>query len=483
MAGLNLYENDLMNNTTPSAKEHLARIAAFYNVAEDLSPQAQQYRRMLANHYNLLIPPFASVLEIGCGGGDLLALLSAQKKTGVDLSERQIERARQRVPGGRFHVQSGEELSLDETFDYIIVSDTVNYAADVQQLLNRLHEVSHPETRLIVNFYNTLWRPLLTLATRLGLSARQPQSSWLARSDILMFMNMADWDVLKTPAHILMPATCFGLGKLINRCLAPLFPCFCLALFCVARPVPRRAKQSLSVSVVIPARNEAGNIEAAVLRTPRMGSSTELIFVEGGSSDHTWEEMQRVAQAFPDRGIRCIRQQGKGKGDAVRAGFAQATGDVLMILDADLTTPPEDLLKFYDVIATGRAEFANGVRLIYPMEDKAMQFLNLCANKVFSLLFTWFLEQPVKDTLCGTKVLRRSDYERLAANRSYFGEFDPFGDFDLLFGAGKLNFKIADVAVRYAQRTYGSTNISRWKHGWLLIRMAWVAAKKLKFAR
>jgi glycosyltransferase involved in cell wall biosynthesis len=237
----------------------------------------------------------------------------------------------------------------------------------------------------------------------------------------------------------------------------------------------------LSVSVIIPARNEAGNIAAAVERIPTMGTGTELIFVEGHSRDDTWSQIQRTAAEHPHLSIKILRQTGKGKGDAVRAGFAAATGDILMILDADLTMPPEELPKFYEVIASGKAEFANGVRLVYPMDEKAMQFLNLCANKTFGLIFTWLLGQPVKDTLCGTKALSRAHYEKIAANRAYFGEFDPFGDFDLLFGAAKLNLKIADIPIRYRQRTYGETNIQRWRHGWLLLRMVIFAARKLKF--
>jgi glycosyltransferase involved in cell wall biosynthesis len=237
----------------------------------------------------------------------------------------------------------------------------------------------------------------------------------------------------------------------------------------------------LTVSVVIPARNEAGNIEAAVRRTPNMGAGTELIFVEGHSKDNTWEEIERVARANPKLRIKTLRQEGQGKGDAVRAGFAAAEGDLFMILDADLTVPPEELPKFYDAIASGRAEFANGSRLVYPMEKSAMRFLNMCANKAFGILFTAILGQPLKDTLCGTKVLRRADYECIAANRAYFGDFDPFGDFDLLFGAARLNMRIVDVPVRYRDRTYGSTNIHRWRHGWLLLRMVLFAARKLKF--
>jgi glycosyltransferase involved in cell wall biosynthesis len=278
-----------------------------------------------------------------------------------------------------------------------------------------------------------------------------------------------------------VPFRALGVGTFLNRWLAPFLQWFCLTSCFVAGREQASSSRPLTVSVVIPARNEAGNIEAAVLRTPDMGAGTELIFVEGHSRDNTWETIQRVASAYPHRKITILQQTGKGKGDAVRAGFAAANGDVLMILDADLTMPPEELPKFYDILVSGRAEFANGVRLVYPMDEKAMQFLNLCANKAFGLIFTSLLGQSVKDTLCGTKVLRRSHYDRIAANRAYFGDFDPFGDFDLLFGAAKLNLAIADVPIRYRERTYGTTNIQRWRHGVLLLRMVWFAARKLKF--
>jgi glycosyltransferase involved in cell wall biosynthesis len=294
-------------------------------------------------------------------------------------------------------------------------------------------------------------------------------------------MQLAYWQPVFSQMHLLVPVRFLGLDVIINRIFAPLLGWFCLTVFCVARPIRPTQKKLDIVSVVVPARNEAGNIEAAVQRTAEMGAGTELIFVEGNSTDNTWDEIQRVAQAYPNRRIKIMQQPGKGKGDAVRCGYAAATGDILMILDADLTMPPEELPKFYEVIASGRAEFANGVRLVYPMDEEAMQFLNLCANKTFGIIFSWLLGQPVKDTLCGTKVLSRAHYDKIAANRAYFGDFDPFGDFDLLFGAAKLNLKIADVPIRYRERTYGSTNINRWSHGWLLLRMVLFAARKLKF--
>ncbi len=464
------------------AREHVDRVRAFYDAAPvETMGGARAYHALLSHYYNLLIPADASVLEIGCGSGDLLARIRARRKVGIDVSQRQIEAARQRLPEAEFSVQAGEQLELGETFDVIIVSDTLNLAADVQRLLEQLHAVTHADTRLLVNFQNTLWRPLLSGARLLGLKAPQPQNSWLASSDVLNLLRLSGWSPVSRHGRILVPFSALGLGTLLNRWVAPLLQWFCLTIFIVARREQRASTRPLTVSVVVPARNEAGNIAAAVTRTAELGAGTELIFVEGHSRDHTWAEIQRVAAAYPERRIRILQQPGKGKGDAVRAGFAVATGDILMILDADLTMPPEELPKFYDVIASGRAEFANGVRLVYPMDEKAMQFLNLCANKAFGLIFTWLLGQPVKDTLCGTKVLTRAHYERIAANRAYFGDFDPFGDFDLLFGAAKLNLKIADVPIRYRERTYGTTNIQRWRHGWLLLRMVMFAARKLKF--
>jgi glycosyltransferase involved in cell wall biosynthesis len=235
------------------------------------------------------------------------------------------------------------------------------------------------------------------------------------------------------------------------------------------------------VSVIVPARNEAGNIQAIFERTPDMGASTELVFVEGGSSDKTYEAIEKAMAQYPQRRAKLLRQTGTGKGDAVRLGFAQASGDVLMILDADLTVPPEELPRFYQALRSGKGDFINGVRLVYPMETHSMQFLNLLANKFFSLAFSWLLGQSVKDTLCGTKVLWKREYELIVANRAYFGDFDPFGDFDLLFGAARLNLKIVDLPIRYRERTYGTTNIQRWRHGWMLLKMVVFAARRIKF--
>jgi glycosyltransferase involved in cell wall biosynthesis len=251
--------------------------------------------------------------------------------------------------------------------------------------------------------------------------------------------------------------------------------------FILARPLPEKVANAPLVSVIVPARNESGNVKRIFDELPQMGAETELIFVEGHSQDDTYAAIEREIASRPSVMAQVLRQTGEGKGDAVRLGFSRAKGDILMILDADLTVPPKELPRFYDALRSGKGEFINGVRLVYPMEQEAMRFFNFLGNKFFSLAFSWLLGQPIKDTLCGTKVLWKKDYELIAANRSYFGNFDPFGDYDLIFGAAKLGMKIVDLPIRYRARTYGETNIQRWRHGWLLLRMVLFAARRIKF--
>jgi hypothetical protein len=339
--------------------------------------------------------------------------------------------------------------------------------------------------RLVLVYYSSLWRPLLSLATRLGLRSKAPEWNWLAPIDVNNFLHLAGFEAIRREPKVLFPLYVPILSALINRYLAPLpvLRQFCLVNLLLARPLPRSADgPAPSVSVIVPARNEAGNIGAIVDRLPMMGPDDELIFIEGGSKDDTWARIREVQARFAGRRrILSAQQDGKGKGDAVRKGFAMAGNEILMILDADLTVPPEDLPKFYEAIASGKGEFINGSRLVYPMEQRAMRFLNLLANKFFAVAFSYVLGQQFKDTLCGTKVISRENYLRLARSRSYFGEFDPFGDFDLIFGAARMGLRFAEIPIVYRERTYGETNISRWRHGVLLIAMLAFAARRIKF--
>ncbi len=442
------------------------------------------YHRRLAEIYRFLVPPGLRVLELGCGAGDLLAALHPAEGVGVDFSAEMIRRAAQKHPNLTFIQADVHDLSaLHGPFDVIILSDLVNDAWDIQRILQQVRRLSAPHTRIILNYYSRVWELPLKAAQRLRLAAPMLDQNWLTNDDVANLLHLTGFQVIRQWQEILFPLRVPLLDGAFNRVLArlPFFRSLALSNFTVARPVEHSPVPLPSVSVIIPARNEAGNMPAVFQRMPRMGSHTEIIFVEGHSKDDTYNVIAREIAAHPEWDCTLLRQPGIGKADAVRAGFAAAKGDILMILDADLTVPPEDLPRFYEALATGKGEFINGVRLVYPMEKEAMRFLNLLGNKFFSLAFSWLLGQSIKDTLCGTKVLRRSDYARIAANRAYFGDFDPFGDFDLIFGAAKLNLKIVDLPIRYRERTYGSTNIDRWRHGWLLMKMVAFAALRIKF--
>ncbi len=473
-------------NTKESIKD-------YFNSIADRRPVWKKrnrfYHRSLEKYFSFIIPPGSRVLEVGCGTGDLLAAVKPAFGVGVDFSESMIGIAASRYPDLIFRHYDIEDPAmidkLDETdqkFDYVILSDLLHVLWDVQKSLNNIRRFCHPSTRVIISNYNFLWEPILKLGEHIGVKQKSPNSNWLSNNDVINLLEINGFRVITNSQKLLIPKYVPLLNFIFNKILVNLPLIRHLGLVSILTAcIENNERKEFSVSVIIPARNEKGNIPGSVARTPEFGLSQEFIFVEGHSSDGTYDEIVKVSSIVQNKNIRFLKQKGKGKGDAVREGFEQATGDVLMILDADLTTPPEDLPKFYDAIANGKGEFVNGCRLVYPMEKDAMRFLNLLGNKFFSLFFSYLLGQRLKDTLCGTKVLFKKDYEKIKANRSYFGNFDPFGDFDLLFGAAKLNLKIVEVIVRYKERQYGSTQISRFKHGLLLLRMSLFAAVKLKF--
>lgn len=433
-----------------------------------------------------LVPAGARILELGCGTGSLLAALEPAYGVGIDFSPAMVEAASEKYPDLTFKVGDVEDRSIidkiDGPFDFIILSDTIGWLDDCQQTLSQLHSLCHRDTRLVVSYYSRVWETALRAAEGIGLRMPHPDLNWLSSADILNLMTLADFEPIKREWRQLLPKQALGLGWLLNRYVAPIpgIRRLCLRHYVIARPLGDTALGKPSATVLVPCRNERGNIESAVTRMPRFADDIEILFVEGNSSDGTYEECERVRDAYPDHDIKVFKQPGKGKGDAVRKGFDEARGDVLMILDADLTVPPETMPKFYEAIRLGKGEFVNGTRLVYPMESGAMRFLNFWANRAFARVFSWLLNQRFTDTLCGTKVLRRDHYRRIAADRSYFGDFDPFGDFDLIFGAAKQNLKIIEVPIRYADRSYGETQISRFRHGLMLIRMVVFAFRKLK---
>lgn len=440
------------------------------------------YHRSLEKYFSFIIPEGSRVIEIGCGLGDLLHVVKPRYGVGIDFAPEIIEKAKVKYPDLIFLLDDAEELGIDEKFDWIILSDLVGCLWDVQKTLQNLRKLCNPQTRLVISNYNYLWEGVMKLGESLRMKLPQPRQNWLSTADMNTLLHLEGFQVITVQKKLLFPKYIPLLNFVLNRFFAnlPLINYFDLVNLIVARPLFPE-ENDYSVSIIIPARNERGNIENAIKRTPFFGRSQEFIFVEGLSSDHTYEEMVRVKNGYPEKTIKIIRQTGKGKANAVREGFNAASGDILMILDGDLTVSPEELPKFYNAIHQRKGEFINGCRLVYPMEKEAMRFLNFAANKFFGWLFTYLLGQHLKDTLCGTKVLFARDYHVIDSNRSYFGDFDPFGDFDLLFGAAKLNLKITEIIIRYKEREYGTTQITRFMHGWLLMKMSLFAARKIKF--
>jgi SAM-dependent methyltransferase len=487
-----------MNDTAQrtSADPILAEVREFFESHHD---GIEQSRRRHHYYYDLLtrilrvrVSPGERVLDLGCGAGHLLAALEPSRGVGIDISAPAVRAARDRYGNERIRFLEGDAsdpkllAQAGGPFDTILLVNLVTHLTDVQATLEALHAVSHPRTRVLIYSYSRLWQPLLRLAELLGMKYRQPPEAWLPPEEVKAMLALADFQVVRDDAHIVCPVWIPLFADLMNRYVGrlPLVEWLALMFGIVARPAPARAGSAAraepTVSVVIPCRNEAGHIAPLVASLPKLREGSEFLFVEGNSTDDTLAVIERAVAEHPELPLRLFRQPGKGKGDAVRFGFAQAKADVLLILDSDMGVAPGDVPKFVAALARGKCEMVNGSRLVYPMEGKAMRFLNLVANKFFALLFSWLLGQQVRDTLCGTKALWRADYERVAANRSFFGDFDPFGDFDLLFGAARLNLQIADLAVRYHERAYGETNISRFSHGWLLLRMSAFAARKLK---
>lgn len=438
------------------------------------------YYHKVTSFYQSHIPPESTVIHVHGKDGFLLKKLKPKKGICIDIEGESTIQTRMESQDIEFY----ESLSFipDQQVDYIILSFATMESEDIQVLFQSLERFCHPKTRIILESYTTWWAPLLWIAQKLHLKRPMRYKNWLSRSDLINIAQLADFEMVTYGGYVLMPFYIPILSWLINDFVAhlPLINSLCLNQWMVLRPKPRSVCQNNSVTILVPCRNERGNVEQAVLRTQQFGLSTEIIFVEGNSTDGTLDEIKRVAAAYPDKNIRWYVQEGKGKGDAVRTGFAHATGDILMILDGDLTMPPEELPKFYNAIVVGKGDFINGARLVYGMESGEMSFMGWVSNKFFARLISWIMGQSVKDTLCGTKVLWKKDYDIIIAQREKLGLADPFGDFDLLFGAAKLNLKIIDIPIHYMRRTYGKTAIRKYKEVWFLLWMCWRAFDVLK---
>jgi len=470
-----------------------SEIKVIENKFNDFAPHRDYWRKRNKYYYEqidqlfkFLIPHNKKVLDLGSGTGDLLSLVKPSHGVGVDISEEMNKIAKKKFPKLKFIHSSAENFKTKDKFDYIILSDLVGALVDIQKTFDKVHSLTNDETKIIITYYNYIWEPIFILGAKLKLKMPQPLQNWLSHDDLKNLLELSDLEAIKDSSYLLIPFQIPFFSNFLNKYIArlPFFRKFCVIRYFVVRKKPEKNfRKELSISVVLPARNEEGNIERAAKEIPNLGKGTEIIFVEDHSKDKTQEEIKRVAEKYKSsKKISYFFQKNEyGKAAAVRKGFSMAKNDIVVVFDSDLTTDPKDLYKFYLALRDGKAEFVQGSRLVYPMEKEAMRFLNILGNKFFSLTFTFLLDQPVKDTLCGTKALLRSNYEEIAKYRSYFGMIDPFGDFDLIFGSSKLNLKILEIPIRYKARSYGKSNINRFRHGWILLKMTTHAARKIKF--
>ena len=455
----------------------------------------QGYYRELNQLLRHIVPPGSRVLDIGCGNGEMLHFLAPTYGVGIDISSRMIERANQAfgdAPNLRFLLSDACEgdvyKEIDEKFDIICVAGVIQEMNDVQKFLHNVRLCCTQETRLVIVAYSRLWQWPLKVAEWFGLKNPQPVENWIPQEFLNNLLYICDYDKIREIRHLVFPFPFGVVSRWMNRYIGhlPLIEIFSMLYCLITRPVGPLAGGRVrpshpTCSVVIPCRNEAGHIPTLHKRLPDLPPGSEVIWVEGHSSDNTEEVLEQLVKENPDRPYQFLKQPGKGKADAVRFGFSKAKGDILLILDADITVSPEDMPKFIALLVSNKAEFVNGTRLIYPMDERAMRFLNLLGNKFFAIVFRRLLGQEVSDTLCGTKVMWREDYEKIIQNQTYFGSLDPFGDFDLLLGATRMHLKIVELAIRYGERSYGRTNISRFSHGFQLLRMLISYSQKVYF--
>jgi SAM-dependent methyltransferase len=475
-----------------NSKRHSSAIQAHY---DEIAPERSKYlirnryfyKRDLKNLTNL-ISRNSRVLEIGCATGELLNNLNPSYGVGVDISSKMIEIARARFPRLNFLVANIEDndwfKSLEGPFDYIILSDVIGHLFDIQGALDQLHNIMTNKTKIIVTFMNRWWEPLAKAYIRFGFGMPRPPQNWLAYNDFSNLLDITGFNLVSFQRRELSPWRFLGLGSVINRYIAPLpwINSINWRYYIVAQSRKSFLREDKTVSVIVPCRNEKGNIEACVSRLPNMGKGKmEIIFVEGNSSDATFEECLRVQDKYPNKNIQVLKQQGRGKSDAVKLGVRKAKGEILIIFDSDLAVPAEYMPRVYNALTEGGAEFVNCTRLIYPMEKRAMRPLNYVANRLFAIILSYLLDRRLTDTLCGTKALFKDEFDRIDEEIQRHGSYDPFGDFDLIFGAASRNLRTVEIPVRYEARRYGETQISRFRDGLRLFRMVFVAFYRLKF--
>lgn len=431
------------------------------------------YYRNLSRIISNAIASNASVCHVGCDSPYLLKSLPQAKGTGICMTEKQKVFCETTDPDHRYTTMA-QLQTLREKFDYIVIT-SLGYFFDVQEVFHQIQILCHFRTRIIIINCNLLWEPLFYLGEKLRL--RMPQSArrqnMVPTHHVINLLSLSRFQLVKWSSHILVPYFIPLVSWFFNRILASSFPFRYLSStdIIIARP-QITPPEPVTCSVIVPCKNEKGNIESLVRRIPALADETEIVLVDDRSSDGTGEEMRRCQKTWPDKKITVIEGPGISKGEAVRMGIEGAAGRLIAIFDADLAVLPEELPKCILPLLEGTADFVNTVRFVYPQQDGAMRWLNIAGNRGFSLLFTFLIRQRVSDTLCGTKVFWKEDYRNISGLKDYWLWRDRWGDFEQLLGASKLGLKIVEVPIHYAERTYGETKMkNRFQNGLHMLKL------------
>lgn len=472
MAAIEAKRQSIVNSAEQHAGErdyHISRNLYFY--------------KLIGQELKSLVGDVGRLLFVRCQTGKLLDYLDTSAANAVEVSPKMIDLAREKHPQAQFWLMDPEQQLPEGPFDTVLIQDTTDMV-DLQSMFDRVRSVCLPHTRIVILAYNHLWEPLVALAEKTNLKTPKVEPNWLSVSDYQGLLMLSGFELLRVSRRVLMPFGIPLLSRLLNKYVSwmPAIDRLNLFNFIVARLAPQpRPVTDFKVSVIIPCKDEKGNVRSAVERMPVLGRETEIIFCDDKSTDGTADEVRLMQAEFPEKNIRLVEGPAISKSRNVWTGFRAATGDILMILDADLTVMPEELPRFVEAIASGKGEFINGSRMVYPMQGQAMKFANMIGNKGFATLFSYLLGSPVRDTLCGTKVLWRKDWEKISRMIDTWGAEDRWGDYELLFGAAKLNLRILDLPVHYQERTYGDTKMNRrFKNGLVMLRFCWAAFLKLK---
>jgi SAM-dependent methyltransferase len=462
-------------------REHNERIAAHFgglaSSYRQLKHRNRYYNQFLIRWCRSFIAPGQRILDVGCGRGDVLAELKPAGGVGIDLSQAMVEAAAAEFPNLSFRHAAVEDFDGEAGFDAALLINTAEYTFDMGAVIARCHRALRDNGKLLLTTANPLWSPVFHFASRLGLRIPECERLFVTNEDLVNLLRLHGFDVVYKRMSLLVPKYIPFLSDFLNNTWSriPILRLLSSTQFIVARKVPA-ARREYSVSIVVPCYNERGNIERCIREVRKIGSRTELLFVDDGSKDGTAEAVDPALN--PDIDVRVIRYTpNRGKGHAVTMGFNAASGDIVMILDADLTTMPEELAPVYEAFAAGHAEFVNGTRFIYPMEGRAMKWANYVGNKMFNILVSLVMECRVSDTLCGTKAMFRRNYISMEMGR------DPWGDYDFLFGAAQQRLLIRELPVHYRERLAGFSKMNSMKHTVNLLRMCWHGFFQVKTMR